>query len=98
MLPALVNRQSLVFKLVAVLVLCVFCAISWHTFAAQHTDHIHFTEQCQICHWMQTAVCIVASVSFFCALYPIQRIVVFSSLIFPTLSFQGRSGRSPPRR
>ncbi len=98
MFPSLMNRQPLALKLMVVVVLCVFCAISWHVFAAQHTDHVRVTEQCKVCNWVRAVVCIAASVSFLCALSPIQRAVFFVWLFSPILYSHRPSGRSPPRR
>lgn len=98
MFPVSFNRQSLAVKLVVVLVLCTFFAVSWHVFAAEHSDHIHLTEQCQICHWLQTAVWLTVSATCLYVWYAYERIHIFATLRFPLFSLQSPSGRSPPRR
>ena len=97
MLPTSMNKQSLAVRLVVVLMLCAFCAVSWHVFAAEHSDHIHLTEQCQICHWLKAAVWITVSATALYAWCVYERIHIFASLLLPLFSLQSPSGRSPPR-
>jgi hypothetical protein len=98
MFPSSLNRQPLAVKLVAVVVLCAFFAISWHVFAAHHTDHFHVTKLCQVCTWMQTAVWLAVFVSLVQALCLIQRFAVPPCLAASIPSSHHPTGRSPPSR
>lgn len=98
MFPMTLNRKSLAVKLVLVLVLCTFFAVSWHVFAAEHSGHMHLTEQCQICHWLQTVVWLTVSAISLHTWCVYERISVFSFLLIPLFALQNPSGRSPPRR
>lgn len=96
MFPSFIDKQPLVFKLMVVLVLCVLLAPLGHAFEQQHFDSVDFTEPCEVCNWLLTAVFIAASVFPFCALCPRQRFTFVFAFVSSVSSCLRPSGRSPP--